>query len=294
MEVQSHQSEKPAFLHTSCRIAIDLRKSQAEAVLQSTDFPPAPVPTVTIADILQLKQMQRFDLMAIPAKIIDERQSGTGMRIADVRLVDGSKKTHTDSTEHAYASLPLTLFFKSAAELEAFKNNIGRTPMLFMSLSGSRKQDQVEVTTIKDQSWWQPAAGTKCAAMAESAAMLCGDDADLADIATLRAFQATAAVDYTDPMATLTACRLVDPTCTTPSSILGSATEHLYQLNHVYVVPPSKSDTISTNDGRLFAQLDVWGFSQKITVAFRSKAMLQLASIPDGQGKDYDELIAND
>ena len=91
-------NEKPAFLHTSCRIAIDLRKSQAEAMLQSTDFPPAPVPTVTIADILQLKQMQRFDLMAIPAKIIDERQSGTGMRIADVRLVDGSKEPHTDHT----------------------------------------------------------------------------------------------------------------------------------------------------------------------------------------------------
>ena len=138
------------------------------------------------------------------------------MRIADVRLVDGSKETHTDSTEHAYASLPLTLFFKRAAELEAFKNNIGRTPMLFMSLSGSRKQDQVEVTTIKDQSWWQPAAGTKCAAMAEAAAMLCGGDADLADIATLRVFQATAAVDYTGPMTTLTACRLVDPTCATP------------------------------------------------------------------------------
>ena len=62
----------------------------------------------------------------------------------------------------------------------------------------------------------------------------------------------------------------------------------------MYVVPPSKSDTISTNDGRLFARLEVWDFSQKITVAFRSKAMLQLASIPDGQAKDYQELIAND
>ena len=287
-------SEKPAYLHTSCRIAIDLRKSQTEATLQSTDFPPAPVPAVTIADILQLKQMQRFDLMAIPATIIDERQSATGMRIVDVRLVDGSKETHTDPTQRAYASLPLTLFFKSATELEAFKNNVGRTPMLFMALSGNIKENQVEVTTIKDQSWWQPAAGTKCTAMAESAAMLCGDDAQLTDIATLRAFQATAAIDYTAPMATLTACRLVDPQCTTTSSILGSATEHLYQLNHVYVVPPTKSDTIKTNDGRLFARLDVWDFSQKITVAFRSKAMLQLASIPDGQAQDYEELIAND
>jgi len=104
-------SDKPSFIHTSCRIQIDLRKSQAQAMLQSTSFPVAPVPTVTIADILQLKQAQHFDLMAVPAKIMNERTSGTGMRIADVRLVDGSSQTHDNATEHAYASLPLTLFF---------------------------------------------------------------------------------------------------------------------------------------------------------------------------------------
>ena len=57
-------NETPVFVHTSCRPGIDLRKSQAQAMLQSADFPGAPVPTVTIADTLQLKQMQRFDLMA--------------------------------------------------------------------------------------------------------------------------------------------------------------------------------------------------------------------------------------
>ena len=61
-------NEKPAYIHTSCRIAIDLRKSQAQALLQSTSFPQTPVPTVTIADVLQLTQMQHFDLMAIVAK----------------------------------------------------------------------------------------------------------------------------------------------------------------------------------------------------------------------------------
>ena len=231
-------NEKLAFVHTSCHIAIDLRKSQIQAMLQSTGFPEAPEPIVTIADILELKQMQRFDLMAIPAEIIDERVSGAGMRIADVRLVGGSKKTIDAPlvTESAYASLPLTLFFKNGAELESFKKNIGKTPMLFMSLSSSRKQNQVEVTTIKDQSWWQPAAGTKGAAMAEAAAMLCGDHAHHADVATLPVFQAHEARDSIEQMATLTACRVVDPTCATPSYILGDATEHLYQLNHVYVV----------------------------------------------------------
>ena len=72
-------NEKSAFLHTLCRIAIGLRKAQAQALLQSTAFPQAPVPTATIADILELQHMLRFDLMAIAAKILQERRSGTGM-----------------------------------------------------------------------------------------------------------------------------------------------------------------------------------------------------------------------
>ena len=118
-------------------------------MLQSRAFPQAPEPTVTIADVLQLKQMQRFDLMAIPSKIIDERTSGTGLRIADVRLVDGSKQPGSTATEHAYASLPLTLFFKSEAELVSFKNNIGQTPLLFMALSCNFKNGQTEIITVK-------------------------------------------------------------------------------------------------------------------------------------------------
>ena len=102
-------NEKSAYIHTSCRIAIDLRKSKVQVLLQSTSFPQTPTPTVTIADVLQLKQMQRFDLMAIAAKILDERQGGAGMHIVDVRLVDGSEDNNSTTTE--YASLPLTVFF---------------------------------------------------------------------------------------------------------------------------------------------------------------------------------------
>jgi hypothetical protein len=41
-------NDKAAYIHTPCRITIDLRKSQALALLQSTSFPQAPMPTVTI------------------------------------------------------------------------------------------------------------------------------------------------------------------------------------------------------------------------------------------------------
>ena len=105
-------NEKPGYIHTSCRIAIDLRRSKAEKLLQSPSFPKRPVPIVTIADVLQLAQMQRFDLMAIVATVLDKRKFGATMYIADVRLVDGSKNTQSNTTE--YASLPLTLFLKDA------------------------------------------------------------------------------------------------------------------------------------------------------------------------------------
>ena len=221
--------------------------------------------------------------MAIVAKVLDERKGGAGMNIADVRLVDGSKDNDSNTTE--YASLPLTLFFKNAAELASLKQYVGKTPLLFMCLTGSRKDGKVSVSTLKDQSWRQEAVGPKAVAMAEEAARMCGDDAALRDVAALPTFTAAAAVDYTNPMATLTACHLVDPMGATPASLLGTATEHLYQLNHVYVTLPTKEANIKTKDDRLFTRLDVWDVTKKITVAFRSKAMLQLASLQKDQDK---------
>ena len=123
---------------------------------------------------------------------------------------------------------------------------------------------------------------------------MCVGDADHRDVVTLQDFEAASARDYTSPMATLTACQLVDQTCVPPGSLVGDATEHLYQLNHVYVVPPNKGDSIKTTDDRLFARLDVWDYSKKISLAFRSKAMLQLASLEATESKEYEERLGND
>ena len=123
--------------------------------------------------------------MAIPATIIEERKSGAGMRIVDVRLVDGSNNT-TVGTEHEYASLPLTLFFAQEAELKTFKTYVGNTPVLFMSLSGNCADGKCQVSTIKDQTWWRPAAGPKSSEMADKATEICSDKATFADVASLK------------------------------------------------------------------------------------------------------------
>ena len=48
-----------------------------------------------------------------------------------------------------------------------------------MCLAGSCKDRQVSVSTIKNQSWWQLATGSKAVAMAEEAPRMCGAGAGL-------------------------------------------------------------------------------------------------------------------
>ena len=153
---------------------------------------------------------------------------------------------------------------------------------------------KVHVTSVKDQTWWQPAAGAKCESMASRASEMCGVLAKHTDVASLQAFTPQEAIDYTNTVATLTACRLVDPKSMSQSAVLGDATEHLYQLNHVHVVPPSKTDTIKTRDNRYFASLECWDHSKKITLGFRSKAMLQLAQLGIEETPEYEERLARD
>ena len=163
-------------------------------------------------------------------------------------------------------------------------------------LDRQQQDREVSVATTKNQFWWQEAVGSRALAMADDASRMCGDEATLKEVAALKTFNfnSDAAADYLSPMATLTVCQLVDPTCATLASLLGDASEQLYQLNHVYVAVPTKETLVKTNDNRLFARLDVWGHTKKITLAFRSKAMLQLASLQDGQDEEYEHQLAND
>ena len=83
-------NEKPQYINTSCRIATDLRVSTVTALLQRSRFPKAPTPTTSIADILKLKEQQRFDLMVVPTAVLNKRNSGASLVVVDVRLADGS------------------------------------------------------------------------------------------------------------------------------------------------------------------------------------------------------------
>ena len=105
-------NEKPQYLHTACRIAINLRSSRAAPLLQSMRFPAAPEPAATTAAISQLKEPQRFDLMAVPKAILGQRVWGADQIIIDVRFADGRtpQGSHGTTPEHPFAIMQLTLF----------------------------------------------------------------------------------------------------------------------------------------------------------------------------------------
>jgi hypothetical protein len=230
--------------------------------------------------------MQRFDLLAIVTKILDERRPSVGSIIADVRLVDDSKDPRDTATEPANASIPITLFFTNEEQFSTFKESIGAKPLLFMCLSGDRGKDgKVVVRTLKDLSWWEPGAGEKHDHLMSIASTL--PDVRVSDVAGLHLFQGQDAADYANVTATLSACIFMDP----PSAnLIEAGQESLFQLNHIYVPPPQKGDSIKAKNGtRLFVQLDCMDGSKLIRLAFRQKAMLAMAGFLETQQKEYEE-----
>jgi len=148
--------------------------------------------------------------VAILAAVRSERRAGIGQNIADVSLIDGSKDACSNAAELGNATVPITLFYRSNEEFAVFKEHIGCTPLLFMCLAGNLGTDKkVNVSTLKDQSWWEKASGTKCDMMKEQAGMLCDASTARADVAQLATFQPMEAADYTGVPATLSACSLL-------------------------------------------------------------------------------------
>jgi len=121
-----------------------------------------------------------------------------------------SAKTRSKAAELGNATVPITIFYRSNEEFAVFKEHIGCTPLLFMCLAGNLGTDKkVNVSTLKDQSWWEKASGTKCDMMKEQAGMLCDASTARADVAQLATFQPMEAADYTGVPATLSACSLL-------------------------------------------------------------------------------------
>ena len=225
--------------------------------------------------------------MAVPTEILDERRTGAGQIVIDVRLADGSTHpgSHGASHQNSCATMPLTIFLHRNAELEDFKRHVGCNPLLFMCLNGQVGQQGVEVRTTKDQFFWRVAAGARCDEMkAKNLAQAAAEHQ--ADVVVLPQFTPSIAADYQSLPATLSACSILDMKSNAVNLLDEAAAEHIYQLNHVYVPSPTAGQTVQY-ENRLFVVLDCWDFSKKIQLAFREKAILSLANQEESDPTKY-------
>ena len=130
------------------------------------------------------------------------------------------------------------MLFNDEVDSDAVDAHVAKAPLLLMCLNGTVEAGTVSVNTVKDYFFWQAAVGRRKDGMQATApAML---QSTLADIATLPSFQPREAKKYTDCFATLKACSILDGNAARARAALldDDATEHVYQLTHVFVPAP--------------------------------------------------------
>ena len=270
--------EKQSYVHTSCRIVIDLRKTTSQALLQSPEYPRGPIPPTTVAQVTELRSMQRFDLIGVVAEITSERHSSVGP-VMEIRVLDGSK------TENGtIAAIMFPLFFRTSSDADNFKGNVGNTPVLFCGLQGKPEAGNVNVATVKDVFFWEKAPWSPLATRVKE---IVGESIDngFSVIAAPPKFEPTERVDYINVPATFTVCGMLDK----PDCLLGPDDEELlYQVNYVAVRAPTPSDSIHTEvGGRLWSFTRLWDCTGTVELPFRGQAMLALAGLGENDAEIY-------
>jgi len=160
----------------------------------------------------------------------------------------------------------------------------------FMCVQGRVEQGVVHVSTVKDFTWWRAAQGERARSMTEAAAML-SKTSTVKDVAALKGFTPTETADYLTKEATLATVYQL----TSLHQILEGQDTALCQLNHVYIMPPERGESITTNDGsRLWSRFHIWDPTGKVALYVRAKAMLQIAGLQESETAEYKEQFEND
>ena len=128
--------DTPASIHTTCRITIDLRKTTATAMLQSTPFPR----TLDIADILELKPMQRSSATHVHATEQD----------LPIQHDQHEADLTTTTAEKGLAQFPTIYEMQPRGTLHAHENapGISTTYRLLLYWACSRVVARIHLATV--------------------------------------------------------------------------------------------------------------------------------------------------
>ena len=117
------------YLHTSVRLAVDLKRTRCSPVLRGTEdeksLALAPAPQITIANVAGIKSKRCFDVIALVREISETRTPVGHPPVANVCLVDGTT-TNTSKTAEVVVAVwgteNITLCQKHVGEPLLFLN----------------------------------------------------------------------------------------------------------------------------------------------------------------------------
>ena len=270
-------SVKAQYLTASKREVINLASTKASPSLGSIAEASAvqPCPTGSVADKVELKQNQYFDLTALVKEVSALRPATSSRKVFDVCLIDGS----TDPKSGKMQTMKAALFDEENKAKEnhalAEKCQENRRPITFLMLQGSKHDEKFVFSSAKK--------GLRMfeAMDAEKATLLASKAADWLASDNTQAYEQKEfePKDYSAEQGFETSCKIFSMLSRHESGIAAlDAEETVWQMNWLRIYEPSRGETMVTNDGkRLWFPVTVRGQTHHLTLYMTEKAALRLS-----------------
>ena len=261
-----------AFVHTSVRVVVDLKRTQCTPVLQSTpeetSLASAPTPQLTVADMMNIKSRRCFDVMAVVHSVSDTRTPAGHPPVASVHLVDGTQTSNSKTAEAV-----VSVWGKD--NIEFCRSRKGQ-PLLFLNVA-AKFEGRLELNLSQDR---VVDSASSCPRLTQLTELAAQDDfaKDREQLTTAHAttWDPDNASQVLTGEALLSCCAFLamaseDPTATLPQ---------LLQVNGMRLEEPEPADSVVESKGeRVFFTTTARDFSGSCKVGVSQAAAFALSGI---------------
>ncbi|CAK8995263.1 unnamed protein product, partial [Durusdinium trenchii] len=126
---------KLAYVHTPIKKVVNLQATKVNVVKEKPDKTWFPKPRIQVAECLSLQTTQQFDVMGFVTKVEELKTIGSGRRVCEIVIEDGSKNMEK------HVAMTVSMWFDAGEhdpqELLLVKEGLAkRKPLCFYALAG--------------------------------------------------------------------------------------------------------------------------------------------------------------
>jgi len=260
-----------SFISTPVPWRVDLAKSKMTSCnsegQENQDLcdrmPQEPVPPRSVAEIARITHKRATDLLAIVKSISEQRNTKSGIPVADVELIDNS-----ETTPGALATVKVSVF--GGDKLSLLERNVGE-PMVFFNLSVTCSGGQMSVAHYADELCRDAPTCEKQEALSAAKSVL--TEATNTTMLTTEWAPTQAARDVSGPTP-LSCAAFLDFTAEMPDAGI----PELVQVMWAHLEEPEPdTDVLHQSGERIWYRIQARDATGSVTVGVPQKTALQLA-----------------